>query len=427
MPPLPLEGIRVLDLTVVWSGPFTVYTLGDLGAEVFKVESLQRWDILTRDRYISLEKIRAHSPNVHPDAGLWDVGRNWNAMRRNERSVTMDLTRPEGREVFYKLATLCDVFVENNAVDVKENLGITYDILKEYNPKLIMLSMPAFGNTGPYREYRGYGANMEALMGHGLLRGYPELDATYNSSVLFSDAAAGALGSFAVMTALYQRHRTGKGQFIDLAQAEGVAQTYAQGYMDYAMNGRQQTTLGNRDVARAPQNVYPSLGEDCWITISCADDAEFTALCGVIGRPELAIDPRFASSLNRYNHQDELDPIIGAWTSTKNNQDAFHELQAAGVTAGPVNIQPDILADPQLRHRDVWQEVNVKMTGTHEYLKPIIGRMSKTPLSIRRAAPFLGQDNDYVYRELLGYSEEEYQWFIDNDHAGNQFLFQRGK
>jgi crotonobetainyl-CoA:carnitine CoA-transferase CaiB-like acyl-CoA transferase len=425
MPPLPLEGIRVLDLTVVWSGPFTVYTLGDLGAEVIKVESIQRWDILVRDRYIDVEKIRAHSPDVHPDAGLWDVGRNWGAMRRNHRSVTMDLTRPEGREAFLKLVEKCDVFVENNAVNVTSSLGISYDVLKEINPRLIMLSMPAFGSTGPYKDYRGYGANMEALMGHGLLRGYPDLDPTYNGSVLFSDAASGALGSFAVMNALFQRHRTGKGQLINMAQAEAVAQAYAQAYMDYSMNGRQQTTLGNRDVSRAPQGVYPSLGDDAWITISCGDDIEFAALCGVMGQPELATDKRFANSLNRYNNQDELDPYIAAWTATKSNIDAFHQLQAAGVTAGPVLIQPDIFDDPQLKARDVWQEVTLKMTGTHTYLKPIIGRMSKTPLSIRRPAPTLGQDNEYVYKELLGYSEQEYQWFVDNDHAGEQFLFQR--
>jgi crotonobetainyl-CoA:carnitine CoA-transferase CaiB-like acyl-CoA transferase len=425
MPPLPLEGIKVVDLTVVWSGPFAVYTLGDLGAEIFKVESVQRWDILVRDRYIDPAKIRAHSPDVHPDAGMWDVGRNWGAMRRNHHSVTMDLTRPEGREVFLRLIEKCDVFVENNAVDVVSNLGITWEEVSARNPRLIMLSMPAFGNTGPYAHYRGYGANMEALMGHGLLRGYPELDATFNSSVLFSDAAAGALGSFAVMNALYQRHRTGKGQKIDLAQAEAVAQTYAQGYMDYAMNGRQQPVLGNRDVSRAPQGIYPSLGDDSWLAISCGDDAEFCALCAVIGLPGLADDERFSGSLDRYKNQDDLDPLIAAWTQKRTHIEAFHELQAAGVTAGPVYIQPEVLADPQLQERDVWQQVHVRMTGAHPYLKPIIGRMSKTPLTIRRAAPSLGQDNDYVYKDVLGYSEEEYQWFVANDHAGQQFLFQR--
>jgi crotonobetainyl-CoA:carnitine CoA-transferase CaiB-like acyl-CoA transferase len=181
-----------------------------------------------------------------------------------------------------------------------------------------MLSMPAFGNSGPYRDYRGYGANMEALMGHGLLRGYPDLDPTHNSSVLFSDAAAGALGSFAVMTALFQRHRTGKGQFIDLAQAEAVAQTYSQAYMDYSMNRRQQTTLGNRHPTRAPQGVYPSLGEDAWITISCGSDEEFQGVCRVIAQPGLASDKRFANSLNatriRTNSTDHR-----RWTSQKDN------------------------------------------------------------------------------------------------------------
>ncbi len=427
MAKLPLEGVRIIDMTVVWSGPFAAYLLCDMGAEVIRVESLQRWDTLIRGMNLSIDRMRAHGATIPPEAGPWDVSRNWNTMARGKLSMTADLTRPEGREVFYRLAARSDVFIENNALGVVDKLGIDYETLKQHNPELIMLSMPAFGRTGPYRNYRGYGANMEGVMGHGMLRGYADMDPTHNATVLYSDAAAGSLGAFAVLTALYHKKRTGKGQLIDFSQAEAVAQAYSQAYMDYSMNGRVQGTYGNRHPSRAPQNVYRCAGEDDWLTISCGSDAEFRALCGVIGRPELADDPRFTDSLSRYRNQDALDVEIGAWTREQDHVDAFYALQAAGVPAGPVMTPDEIYADPHLQARDVWQDVTLKMIGTHTYLKPIIGKMSKTPLDIRRAAPTLGQDNDYVYKELLGYTDAEYQWFIDNDHAGTQYVMQRNQ
>jgi crotonobetainyl-CoA:carnitine CoA-transferase CaiB-like acyl-CoA transferase len=405
MPPLPLEGIRVIDMTVVWAGPFGGALLGDLGAEVIKIDSIQRL-----------------GGNPAPDAKPWNLSANFNSVGRNKKSVTIDLLRPEGREVFYRLAKNSDVFIENNAPDVVRRLGISYDILSRHNPRLIMASLPAFGVVGPYSHFRAYGANMEAVVGHTLLRLYPDTDATNATSVFLADAAGGATGAFAIMAALYHRRRSGRGQFIDLSQAENVMHTLSQAVMDYSMNGRVQGSYGNRHPYRAPQGVYRCAGEDCWLALSCADDAEFVALCAVIGRPELAQDERFATLDARQKNHDELDAIVEAWTVDKDHYDAFHALQAAGVTASPVLTAAEVFNDPHLRARDDWQQVTHPAAGTYWHLKSPIHHMSKTPLNIRKHASLLGEDNEYVYKQVCGYTDEEYQWFIDNGHVGTEVV-----
>jgi len=419
--PLPLEGIRVIDMTVVWAGPFGAALLSDLGAEVFRVESVQRWDANIRLPG-NPDGMRAHGGSPAEGATPWETSGNFNSVGRNRRSVTMDLTREEGRQVFYKLAAKCDVFIENNSPDVVHGLGINYEILKQHNPGLIMVSLAAFGATGPYRHFRAYGANMEAVVGHALLRGYADTDPTHNTNVFFADACAGATSAFGILSALYHRTKTGKGQYIDMAQAENVAHSLSQALMDYSMNGRVQTTLGNRDPARAPQGVYRCTGEDNWMTLSVGTDEEFRSLCEVIGRPELAKDPRYASSIERYRNQDDLDAAISEWAISQDQYAAFHALQAKGVPASPILNIGQVYDDPHLKARGMWQSVTHPVAGTYDYLKPPISHMSETPLQYWRHAPTLGQDNEYVYKELLGYSDAEYQEFVDTQHAGTTFI-----
>jgi len=422
MAPLPLEGIRVIDMTVVWAGPFGGALLGDLGAEVIKIDTIQRHDMNSRGQNITVEQLRANGGNPSPDAKPYNLSANFNSVGRNKLSVTMDLTRPEGREVFYRLAEKSDVFIENNAPDVVRKLEISYDILSRRNPRLIMASLPAFGTTGPYSHFRAYGANMEAVVGHTLLRLYPDTDATNATGVFLADAAGGATSAFAIMAALYHRRKTGRGQFIDLSQAENVMHTLSQAVMDYSMNKRVATTLGNRHPSRAPQGVYRCAGEDSWIAVSCGSDEEFRGLCETIGRPELAADPRFADSLSRYKHQDELDGEIEAWTAGRDHHEAFHALQAAGVPASPVLNMAEVFADPHLRARDNWQQVTHPEAGTYWHLRSPIHHMSKTPLHIRKHAALLGEDNEYVYKQVCGYTDEEYRWFVENGHAGMTVL-----
>ena len=427
MPTLPLEGLRVIDLTVVWAGPFATALLADLGAEVIRVESLQRWDTNNRMLTPTVADVLKHTPDANPEAPQWEVSANHGSDNRSKKSVTMDLTRPEGREVFYRLVEKCDIFVENNGPDVVQHLGVDYETVSKYNPKLIMVSMAGFGASGPYHTFRAYGANMEAVVGHALLRGYPDMDPTSNSNVFFADACGGATGAFALLAALHFRNRTGKGQFIDMSQAENVSHTFSQAFMDYSMNGRVQGTRGNRDFSRAPQGVYRCLGEDRWLTISAGTDAEFHGLCHVMGRPDLAVDERFADSIGRYKNHDPLDAEISAWSATQDHYDAFHALQAAGVPCSPVLDVSEVASDPQLWLRGMFQKLTHPFIGTHNYLKPSISNMSETPLQYWRHAATLGEHNEYVYKDLLGYSPEEYQWFVDHGHAGTSFLTtQRG-
>src|SRR3954464_9386481 len=357
MAKLPLEGIRVIDMCVVWAGPFGSALLGDLGAEVIRVETVQYWDVNNRIPGNPEGMRERGATDVAPDATPWDTSPNANSVGRNKRSVTIDLRRPEGQEVFHRLVGVSDIFIENNSPDFVEKAALIYEVLSKVNPKLIMCSMPAFGTYGPYSRFRAFGANMEAVVGHSLLRGYTDTDPTANTGVFLADACGGATAAFGLMTALYHRNKTGVGQFIDMSQAENVSHTLSQAVMDYSMNGRVQTTLGNRDEARAPQGAYRCSGEDNWIALSCGSDEEFAGLCRAMGRPLLAQDPRYADSLSRLQNQDALDEEIEAWSNGVEHFAAFHRLQNEGVPSAPVLTPAEVAADPQLQSRDTWQRM----------------------------------------------------------------------
>jgi crotonobetainyl-CoA:carnitine CoA-transferase CaiB-like acyl-CoA transferase len=197
--------------------------------------------------------------------------------------------------------------------------------------------------------------------------------------------------------------------------------------MDYSMNGRIHVSHGNRHPHRAPQGVYRCAGDDAWLALSVGTDVEFGGLCGVIGQPALAADPRFVSLEARLANHDELDAIIEAWTADKDHYDAFHALQAAGVPAAPVLNAAEVFADPHMQARDDWQQVKHPEAGTYWHLRSPIHHMSKTPLYIRKHAALLGGDNEYVYKQVCGYTEEEYRWFVENGHAGTEVVVSKGQ
>ncbi len=425
VPHLPLSGLRVIDMTVVWAGPFATVLLGDMGAELIRVESLQHPDINTRGQpYVPPAALQgtggAHYPNKDPGQKPWNRNGVFNTTGRHKKSFTVDLLRPEGKEVFFRLVEQSDILIENNAADVVDNLGITYGVLSKVNPALIMISLPAFGKTGPYRHFKAYAVNMEGVIGHTLLRTYRDSGPTETTATFVADAAAGASAAFAVLAALQYRIRTGRGQCIDMSQAENVTHYLSQAFMDYSMNERVQGSLGNRHPFRAPQGVYRCLGDDSWMAISCGTDAEFRALCEVIGEPGLAEDPRFTTSRGRHEHHDQLDTIISGWVAARDHYDVFHLLQKAGIPAGPVLHTSELFHDSHLRERGFWEEVSHPEAGTHLYPGPII-EMTKTPLHIREPAPLLGQHNEYVYKQLLGYSDQEYAGFVESDMIGDTY------
>ena len=427
MPRLPLEGLRVLEITVVWAGPYCGSFLADLGAEVIRVESTKTFVPLTRGAVphpsqAVIDNLPLYSggvPDRIPGERPFNRSPMFNSHARNKRSMTVNLLDPGGREVFDRLVAISDVLIENNPTETMAKLGISYESLKAVKDDIIMLRMPAYGNTGPYRNFRAHGVHIEGVVGHTMLRGYEDTDPSYNTTVLMSDAAAGAQGAFAVLAALHHRKRTGKGQLVELGQAENVFPFLGEYFMDYQMNGRTHGPMGNRHPS-ALQNCYPCAGENRWVVITVYDNDQWRALCKIIGAADLAADVELSAHTGRHARQDEIGHRIASWTRTQTPGDAMNILQRAGIPAGAVMNQADAFADPQIQSRQFFQEAYQEDCGTHLYPGPLY-KMSATPLSIRRGPVMFGQDNKYVYRELLGYSAEEYAAFEAAGHVGTDY------
>lgn len=425
---LPLSGVRVLDLTVVWAGTFATSHLADLGAEVIRVESISHVASSTRspsahptkEEIASLPPFIAGMKDRDPGENPWNRFPLFNSHARNKLSMTVDMTRPEGMGIFWKLAAVCDVFIENNVTETLEKLGISYERIREVNPKIIMVRMPAFGNSGPYKNFRALGVNIEGVIGHALQRGYSDTSPSSNTVVHMADAVGGTQSAFAVMAALHCRRRTGKGQLVELAQAENAMPILGQYYMDYAMNGREHTTIGNRHPT-AVQGCYRCSGEDRWLNITIWTDDEWRAFCDLIGKSELADADRFATVANRHANHNEIDSIIGDWTMGQEHYAAMHQLQKAGIAAGPVMDQRDAYNDAHLKDRGAFQQASQVDTGTHLYPGAPY-KLTGTPLNTRRGPVRLGEDNDYVYKTLLGVSDAEYTQLESDGHIGTRYI-----
>ena len=441
MAQLPLEGLRVLEITVVWAGPYCGSFLADLGAEVIRVESTKTFVPLTRGAAPHptqevIDNLPLYSGGV-PDriAGERPFNRSpmFNSHARNKRSMTVNLLDPGGREIFDRLVAISDVLLENNPTETMAKLGISYESLKAVKDDIIMLRMPAYGSTGPYRDFRAHGVHIEGVVGHTTLRGYQDTDPSYNTTVLMSDAAAGAQGAFAVLAALHHRKRTGEGQLVELGQAENVFPYMGEYYLDYLMNGRTHGPTGNRHPS-ALQNCYPcaptpnpsfprkreSSNNDRWVVITVYDNDQWRALCKVIDAPDLADDAQLADPAGRHARQEEIDHRVAAWTRTQPPDSAMRTLQQRGIPAGAVMNQADAFADPHIRSRQFFREAYQADCGAHLYPGPLY-KMSATPLGIRRGPVMFGQDNEYVYRELLGYSAEDYAAFEAAGHIGTDY------
>ncbi len=427
--PRPLAGIRVIDLCVVWTGPFGSMILGDLGAEVIKLENIHQMQPYTRGNFRALRREDVAGkgasvegyPDRDPGEKPYERDPMYLPLFRNKRSLTIDLRSERGKANFRRLVAGSDVLMENNVPETLDKLGITYEALREINPGIIMVRCPAFGGDGAYKNYRAWGNQMEAMVGHSLLRGYADLPPTSNTAVFPCDFQTGAVSAFAVLAALNYRAETGKGQLVEIAQVENTAHMFPQSIMDYTMNGRVRGTTGNHDVhGAAPGGVYPCLGDDRWIAIAAYDDAEFAALANVIGAPGLAADPRFASVVARRSHLDELDAALAALTPAHDSHALAIELQAAGVAAGPVQDAAEILRCPQLRDRGFFERVEHRFTGTWDWPGMVFQMPASRP-SIRRAPVGLGEDNEYVYKQLLGLSGPEYEELVATGDIGTEF------
>jgi len=390
---LPLDDIRVLDLTMVWAGPSGTRLLADMGAEVIKVESGRSWDMLRSLHFLS-----------GPPEQWWDKAAYFNHNNRNKFGCTIDLQTERGRELTLRLATVCDIVIENYRADVLAKLRLDYEDLRTVKPDIILVSMPSHGKRGPESHHVAYGTNVEQLAGLASLSGYPGMG-PHKSPIAFGDPNAGAIAAASALAALHHRDRTGEGQHVEVAQWEALVGNIGEFVLGWQMSHEQHESIGNRHISRV-QGVYECATTDEWVAISIGSDSEFVGFCGVIGRPDLAGDPRFGDVVSRRRNNDEFDLIVGEWTSTRSQEDAARVLQAAGISAAPILKIPALMANEHLRARGFWETTSHAAAGTWDMEGPV-WRMSRTPGHIRTPAPMFGEHNAYVFGELLGLSDAE--------------------
>ena len=293
----PLEGVRILDFTWAWAGPYATLLLALLGAEVIKIESRQR-----------LDHTRLRSLMSGPTMGGPNQATVFNDLNLNKLSLTLNLTEPRAIEIVKKLVKLADVVIQNMRPGVLDRLGLSYEVLRAQNPHIIVLSSSAMGATGPERTYVGYAPVFCSISGLANASGYPDGPPSTLSGAI--DTRVATTSAFAILAALNYRQRTGRGQNIDLSSSEAISSLAGDILMDYAMNRRPGQRAGNRDSSMAPHGCYPCRGEDRWVTIAVSTEEEWQAFCRVIGSPAWTTAERFSHAPHRRQNQDELDRLI---------------------------------------------------------------------------------------------------------------------
>jgi len=366
-----------------------------------------------------LDSLDAHMyfPERKMGARPWNRTAFHNRAFWNRLSCCIDLGKPEGKEVFKRLIKASDVFIENNSASTMENLGLSRNILLSVNPRLICINMPAWGQSGPYKNYVGTGAMHQAVVGEEWIRGYDDEDHPFHNTFRYHmDSASPPMAVFGAIMGLIQRRKTGKGQWMDFAQIQAMLHHFAEIYMDAAWNGRDHRTLGNRHptavqgcyLCRGPEPTEETAiyGGERWINITINNDDEWNGLCAVMGHPDWTREEKFATQESRLKHHDEFDEHISAFTIHRDNFELFYVLQEVGVPAGPVEDYRDTQMDPQLNARNFFRTISGPDVGTYRY-PAFPWKFSETPLQVTHPPCMMGEDNDYVYRDIVGLGDAE--------------------
>jgi crotonobetainyl-CoA:carnitine CoA-transferase CaiB-like acyl-CoA transferase len=387
-----LSDVTVLDLGQVIAMPFCTMLLADLGARVIKVESRERG----QERVSLGIKRRRDGVEERVPAAQY--------RERNKLAITLELKTARGVELFKELVRHADVVTENFSVGTMDRLGLGYDDLRKIKPDLVYASITAFGQEGPYAAQRGYDMLAQAISGYMSITGFPDGPPT-RSGQSISDYYAGMLGAYSVVSALHYRHRTGKGQRIDLALLDSLVIALDNLGERYTVGGELLTRAGNVSFGGSSSGVYPTT--DGHVAIAAgASDAVWRRFCEIIGRGDLTRDPRFAAAAARRDRRDEIAAIIQGWTSARPKAEVVRILSTGGVPAAPVNTVAEMVADPQVQAREMFVERDhpiygpVKMTGT-----PL--KLSETPGQVRWLAPMPGEHNEAIFVGLLGYSRDD--------------------
>jgi crotonobetainyl-CoA:carnitine CoA-transferase CaiB-like acyl-CoA transferase len=387
-----LDDVTVLDLGQVIAMPFCTMLLADLGARVIKVESRERG----RERVsLGIKRTRDGVDERVPAAQYRE---------RNKQAITLELKTPQGVALFKELLARADVVAENFSVGTMDRLGLGYETLRQVNPAIIYASVTAFGQHGPYALQRGYDILAQAISGYLSITGFPENPPT-KSGQSISDYYAGMLCAFSIVSALHYRHRTGKGQRIDMALLDSLVVALDNLGERYTVGGEVLTRSGNVAFTGSSTGVYTT--SDGHVAVSAgASDAVWRRFCQILGRADLARDPDFATAAARRDRRDDVAAIVQAWTSSRPKAEVVRVLASAGVPAAPVNNVAEMVADPQVRAREMFVErdhpVYGPLTLTGSPLK-----MSETPGRVRWLAPMPGQHNEEIFCGLLGHSKDE--------------------
>jgi len=393
-----LAGLRVVELTAAMAGPWIGRFLAWCGADVIRVESKRRPDVVRL--YVPP---RARELGTQERLSPWFT--DWNA---GKRFVALDLTRPRAVELAKRLVAKSDVVIENYATGVIRKLGLDYEVLRGVRPDLVMLSTSGLGASGPHASWVSWGPNIEALSGLARLSGFPGRACTITQFAL-PDVTSALHGLVAVLCALDHRRRTGEGSYVALSQLEATIASFGHVLLEGLANGREPPQRGNRAPHAAPHGVYRCLGEDRWVAIAVEGEDAWRRLCGATGRPEWAADPRFATLAARLAHQDALDAEVEAWTRGQDAYAAMERLQAAGVAAGVVqDVRDQLERDPQLRARGHFEELPHLAKGRVVANGVPLG-LTGTPGASGASGAAVGEHNEEVFRGLVGLGEAEYR------------------
>ena len=436
-----LSGIRVLDFTWKTVGPWAPRLLTHYGAEVIHVERAGGWD---DHRYNATPSIVSDEPRAAELPGMKKVYSDpqfntvreesavaakvpgerklypapyFNTLHNGKLAISLNTKDPEGLKIVERLIGVCDALVENFSAEVLPSWGLTWERIHRINPRLVYMSASGFGHTGEWKGYRSFGPTAQAQSGLSLASGLPgKPPAGWGFSYL--DVMGGWMGGVALMQGLLQAKKSGEGSYIDYSVTEGAMSMVGTYLLDYQVNGRRTRRPdfppGNRAIfpSLAPHNTYRCAGSDrngqaWWVFIACETQTQFEALCHLMGRPGMALDPKYATNEARVANQDELDAIVGRWTRARRRYDIMRKCQAAGIIAAVVQSAEDrVEYDPQLQHRGMHPIIDHPEIGEVPYEGYPV-KLSRTPAFVHGRAPTLAEHNQYVYGELLGMSDAE--------------------
>ena len=390
----PLEGVRVVDLTRALAGPYGTMMLGDLGADVIKVEQPGRGD-----------ESRGWGPpfvgapyGPYPGESAYFIAAN-----RNKRSVTVNLKSPPGQEIVRRLASASDALVENFRTGVLDEMGLGYEDLHRLNPRLVYCSISGYGRTGPYAKRPGYDFIIQAEGGMMGITG-PEDGPPYRVGVPIVDVTAGMFAATSILAALRARDLTGEGQLVDVSLLDTQVALLANVASNYLVGGAPPRRLGNAHPNIAPYETFRA--RDRWFALAAANERQWEVLCDAIGQPDLKDDARFATNMARVANRPALLKVLNEAFATRDAGEWLAALQEAGLPCGPINTVPDVFAHPQATARDLVQETEHPTAGTVR-LTGFPYKLSHTPASVRRPPPHRGQHTEEVLTDLLNYTPAE--------------------